>query len=157
MATMGTVVVSLNGLEVIVALHTQVDPQPDEWAGYIDVHANLKKKHAGDPSRIRNLVVTDGGAPNAKQRASLNELGFGSSSKIVVITNALTNPLKRGVATAISWANPGFKALPPEQWREALRHVNLENQIHPILLELSRLQSKLPPVSSLALLVAAQS
>ncbi len=156
MISMGINAISLNGLEVVIALHTQHDPQPEEWAHYIDTHINLKKKNAGDLSRIRNFVVTDGGAPNVKQRAMMSE-AFGAASKVAVITNALSNPVKRGVATAISWANPSFKALPPEQWRIALRHVDLEGHMQMVLLELARLQSKLPPVTSLAQLVAVQS
>ena len=155
MGTMGLVSVSLSGLEVVIALHTQLDPLPEEWTAYIDLHVNLKKRNGGDLSRIRNFVVTDGGAPNVKQRALMSD-AFGGAGKVAVITNALSNPIKRGVATAISWANPSFKALAPDQWRDALRHLNLENQMQPILLELSRLQVKLKPVASLSLLVAAQ-
>lgn len=155
MNSMGMNAISLNGLEVVVVLHTQQDPLPSEWTNYIDLHLNLKKKNAGDLSRIRNFVVTDGGAPDVKQRALMSE-AFGAASKVAVITNALSNPIKRGVATAISWANPSFRALPPEQWRLALRHVDLEGHMQTILLELARLQSKLTPVNSLAQLIAVQ-
>jgi hypothetical protein len=147
--------ISLSGLEVVVALHTQQDPRPEEWNAYIEQQVKIKKKAAGDVSRIRNFVVTDGGAPNAKQRAQLQSEAFGNeSSKIAVISNALNSPLKRGIVTAIGWTNPSFKALPPDRWRDALQHVDLDGQIRPILLELERLQSQLAPVNSLALLVA---
>jgi len=152
---MGSSAISLSGLDVVVALHTQQDPQSEEWTEYIDLLVKLKKKSAGDVSRIRNIVVSDGGGPNAKQRAQMQtEVYLGEPSKVAAITNALSNPLKRGVATAVSWLNPGFLALTPEKWRDALRHVGLEVESRSILQELERLQRKLPPVNSLALILA---
>jgi hypothetical protein len=155
MKGMVTNTISLIGLDVVVALHTQQDPRPEEWTAYIEQQIKLKKKAGGDVSRIRNFVVTDGGAPNAKQRALLQTEAFGGeSSKIACISNAFNSPMKRGIATAIGWINPAFKALPPEKWQEALRHIDLDGQIRPLLLELDRLQGQISPVSSLALLAA---
>ncbi len=73
------------------------------------------------------------------------------------ISTVLSNPIKRGIATAIGWINPGFKAVMPSEWRDALRHVNLEGQIKPILFEFERVQRHLPPVTSLGVLIAAAS
>lgn len=152
MATMGMKALTLGRLEVVIALHTQNDPLPDEWENFVDLQAKTRKKLGDDLSRIRNVVVTDGGAPNAKQRDLLTKAFGGGSVKVGVITTSLTNPIKRGIATAITWANPGFKAVLPEQWQDALQHLNLEGQIQPILFELERLQAKLPQVNSLAVL-----
>ena len=155
MRCMGMNAITLIGLDVVLVLHTQQDPQPEEWTSYIDLLVKLKKKNAGDVSRIRNMVVTDGGGPNAKQRAQVQTDVFGAApNKMAAVSNALSNPLKRGLATAVSWLNPSFLALPPDRWQEVLRHMGLEGQTRPILQEFERLQAKLPPVNSLALLLA---
>jgi hypothetical protein len=151
MKTALTTTTKLRDLDVVVWLHTAVDPAPDEWAVGVEMTVELIRKHGGDISLIRSLVVTDGGAPNARQRKELHEVVFGGRpSQLSVITNSLTNPLKRGVATAIHWLNPAFLALPPAQWRESLRHLDLEDDTVPLLQVLNRLQKYFPFVRSLS-------
>jgi hypothetical protein len=145
----------LAGLDVLVYLHTPPDPTPAEWAASMKVLVELKQKNGGDISRILSLVVSDGGAPDTKQRAMLlQEILEGRPQKIALITNTLGNPIKRGIVTAISWVNPAFRAVPPERWAEALRHIGLEGKIDALLEELRLMQAALPPVKTLALLEA---
>ncbi len=155
MRGMGIDAISLNGLEVVLVLHTQQDPQPEEWTEYVDLLVKLKKKNTGDVSKMRNIVITDGGGPNAKQRTQVQtEIYGGEPNKVAAISNSLSNPVKRGLATAVSWFNPGFLALPPDKWRNALQHLGLESDTRSILQQFERLQRKIPPVNSLALLLA---
>jgi hypothetical protein len=147
---------TVNGLDVVVSLHTTLEPRPESWDRYLAVLFDIKRKRGGDISHIRNLVVSDGGAPNAQQRVRMHNEAFdGNPNKIAVLTNSLTNPLKRGIATAISWVNPAFKALPPERWREGLVHLDLDGEQALLLDELERLQKQLPPVKTLALFARA--
>lgn len=145
--------INLRGIDVILALHTAQDPIPAEWQIYVDLLEKTKKKNGGDISKARAIVVTDGGAPNAKQR-ELSNVAAGQSFKLVAISHSLSNPLKRGIVTAIAWVNPLFKGVMPQDWRDALRHVDLDGHIKPIIFEFERLQRGLPPVNSLALLLA---
>lgn len=155
MKTMVMSATTLRGLDVVIALHTLQEPTVNEWAVYVELQLKLKRKAGGDVSKIRNIVITDGGAPNAKQRAQMQAEVFGTEgNKVSVISNSLNNPLKRGIATAISWVNPEFKALLPEQWRDALKHIDLTGEIRPILLELERMQTQITPVSTLTQLAA---
>jgi len=144
---------SLGGLELLLCLDTVHDPTPAEWQRFLELLENAKKKGGGDISKVGFLVVTDGGAPNAKQRESMTSVA-GGPFKLVAISNSLSNPIKRGITTAISWVNPLFMAVRPDQWRDGLRHLRLEGQIQTILVEFERLQRRLPPVNSLALFVA---
>jgi hypothetical protein len=146
-------VLALSGMDVVLALHTAQDPLPEEWQHYVEHLDKLKRKTGGDMSKVRAVVISDGGSPNAKQR-ELMVLAAGAPVKLAGITNVLTNPVKRGIATAISWVNPEFKAMMPRDWRDALRHVNLEGQIQPLLFEFERLQRTLPPVQTLTQLVS---
>jgi hypothetical protein len=151
---MVTSVLRLRELVVLVFLHTAEDPVPEEWAGGMRLWKELRAELKGDFSKSRSLVVTDGGAPNARQRAEMNEVFAGQPHKIVVITNSLSNPLKRGVATAIGWVNPSFKAVGPDQWWSALQHTDLLQESERLLQELQRMQATLAPVKTLAHLLA---
>lgn len=157
MTTMATSAISLNGLDLIVALHTQQDPAADEWQVYLDLEARTFQRSGSSTANMRNLVITDGGAPNAKQRGQLAEIYAGQSIKTAVITTVLTNPVKRGIATAFGWINPAFKALPPDDWRAALKHLDVQDDVQTILLEFAKLQARLLPNSTLTLVTSSSS
>jgi len=145
---LSTARVTILAPRTVIWLHTSADPSAADWAAGIEKTMRLKAQ-LGVPE-LRSLVVTDGGAPNAPQRHEISHRVFnGRPSKLAVITNTLTNPIKRGVATAISWANPAFLALPPERWREAFGHADLEGELDAVLAVLQELQKDFPPVKTL--------
>jgi hypothetical protein len=147
MKTANIATTTLREKAVVVWLHTNVDPLPEEWKAGIDITVALMRKNGIE--NMRSFVVSDGGAPNSAQRRQLAEAFGGRPHKLVVVTNSLTNPVKRGVATAISWINPAFKAVGPAMWHDALRHVDLEGELDALLLVLRRLQEDLPSVATL--------
>lgn len=129
-------------------LHTSVDPAPEDWARGIELTLAAKKEHG--LRTLRQLVLSDGGAPNTAQRKQLSEqVHEGQPSKLAVVTSVLDNPVKRGIATALSWVNPSFRAVPVAGFREAFRHVDLESEIPAVLAIFRRLQEELPPVAVL--------
>src|SRR5687767_15044620 len=141
MRTMSCKAVELGTLGVAIWLHTAEDPSPDEWGSGIQATRALKDARGANASSIRSVVVSDGGAPNTKQRHELTYDVFeGRPHKLSVMTNVLENPIKRGVATAISWLNPAFKAVPVKKWRDALRHADVEDHVLEILEHLRDLQ-----------------
>jgi hypothetical protein len=147
MKTMNIGTTTLGDKEVVIWLHTSRDPLPEEWALGIDATVAVKRKHGIE--KMRSFVVSDGGAPNATQRKQLGEIFDGKPNKLAVVTNSLSNPMKRAIATAITWINPAFIAVPPSKWREALQHLDLEREIAPLLEILRELQKDLPEVTSL--------
>lgn len=142
--------IELGGLAVVLSLHTSDDPTRDDWAEYLEVLRQVLKSHDDDIGKLRNLVITDGGAPNATQRKKMTELFRGRATKLGVLTDSLENPLKRGVATAISWLNPSFRAVMPARWRELLGHLDLEPHVDEILREFDELQKRLPKNATLS-------
>jgi hypothetical protein len=142
--------IELGGMAVVLSLHTTVDPTQEDWSGYLDVLKRVLKDHDDDIGKMRNLVITDGGAPNATQRKKMTELFRGRATKLGVITNSLENPIKRGVATAITWLNPSFRAVMPAKWRELLGHLDLEPHVDELLLEFDELQKQLPKNGTLS-------
>ncbi len=137
-------------LDLLIWLHTDVDPAPGEWQlSYDAIHAFKAKR--GSTDSMCNLVLTDGGAPGAEQRAYFHKvLDEGQPRKYAVLSVSLSNPLKRGVATAIHWLNPAFQAWEPKDYEKALAHLGLAGKLPELWPVLLALQGKLRPTKTLA-------
>ena len=138
----------VGALLVFVWMHTPNDPTAEEWTTALDAMSLGRRKVGVPMSDVRVLVLSDGGAPGGAQRARMaSELPIKSS----VITTVLANPVKRGIATALSWINPRFFFGGPKDAKEAAAHLDLEgawDQIWPLLIDL---QKELPKNQTLAL------
>jgi hypothetical protein len=139
----------LGGLAVSVWLHTEEDPLDAEWQSGLDQMHAMVLGIGNELHRLRNFVISDGGAPSAAQRKELNGRIYRNiPSKLGVIT-PLHSPLKRGIATAIAWMNPAFKAAPVENWREVLRHLDLDGETATLLAICRDLQKNIPVLKTL--------
>ncbi|MET0389550.1 MAG: hypothetical protein ABW321_26490 [Polyangiales bacterium] len=84
---------------VMILVHGPANPSEQEWGVYVQDFASAQLGQ--DPVRCV-LVVTLGGAPNAKQRSAVLAI----SPTIEVRTSVCTdNVIARGVLTAMSWIN----------------------------------------------------
>jgi hypothetical protein len=155
------------GHHVVAWLHDEVDPTRSEWQASYDKIEAYRKSVGCSVDKLCMLVVTDGAAPNAFERGYMSEhLPVVSA----VVTTVLTNPIKRGIATAIGWTNPRFLFTEPKQWERALAHLGVSernneiwNQFRGLLkqmhenktLELIAQACKLPSLAAVALKVRA--
>jgi hypothetical protein len=100
----------------VVVVHAVDAPTDEEWRQNVALQTSLP------PDRARVLVWTDGGAPNAKQRALLNAALKGGQPLTAVLT-----PSKAGqaVGVAISWFNPRLRIFAPTEIELALDHLNI--------------------------------
>jgi hypothetical protein len=142
--------IEIGGFGVVLSLHTSVNPSAESWLAFLDILRAVLKEHRGNVDELRGIVISDGGAPSATQRKQVMDVVHGKANKIGVITNSLDNPLKRGVATAITWLNPAFRAAPPARWSEIFAHLDLQAHVDEVLLEFDTMQAKLPKVTTLA-------
>ncbi len=119
---MGAQLISIGDLSVGVWLHAESDPPADEWSASCRNVAEFAGG-AADLEQFRALIVTDGGTPDARQRKELFQDALrGYPAKISVITEAVANsPLKRGIATALTWMNPNFRVFGPGELMLASR------------------------------------
>jgi hypothetical protein len=131
------------------ALHTSARPHAEEWSA---LEASLRQvKSARDLDRLRVLVVSDGGAPDTHQRNTVhNGICDGKPTRSALLTNSLANPVKRGIARALTWMNEGFKVLEPHDLPGALAHLDLAHDLDHVWKVAGVLQSKLSPVGTLA-------
>ena len=132
---------------LVICLHTSVDPPAAEWMDALQQVGSLLSA-AYDARQIRMLVVTGGGGPDAKQRAQLSRVWAARDIKTAVIVPGRGNPLKRGMMTALSWINPAMAFFTPEQFDDALAHLE-QNDRALVWRELAALQHGLDEVSTL--------
>lgn len=118
---------------VLVALHGRSNPSHDEWEAYIHYHKN-SAIHC-----LRTLVVTDGGGPDAKQRAMTNEYLKGVPMVVAVCTDST---FVRGIVTAMSWFNPRIKAFSKAQIQDALEYLGIAPVVaRRIITEVTKMRS----------------
>ncbi|WP_437965376.1 hypothetical protein WMF04_37940 [Sorangium sp. So ce260] len=102
--------------QVLIAVHGREPPSDEEWDSYMQAAGALP------PTCTKTLVVTAGGGPNAKQRASINDFVSKNTLTVAICTDAL---LVRQIGTALSWFNPRVKAFRGNDLSAALRYLDV--------------------------------
>ncbi|NUP10870.1 MAG: hypothetical protein HOW73_32905 [Polyangiaceae bacterium] len=99
----------------VVCVHGNLAPSSSEWA-------KLVRMYRAHPSLAdaRTLVYTDGGAPNAAQRADLSAVIGPSKMLTSIITHSV---IARAAGTALTWLNPGLRVFSPADFDKALDHI----------------------------------
>jgi hypothetical protein len=145
----------LRGLHLALYLHTEQDPSDAEWTAGCQAFRQLRKQCGEHTASLRTLVISDGGAPNTRQRAQFFRPNVGGRHRASVISVALSNPVKRGIATAITWLNPHFRAFEPSHWAEAFAHVGLSQHVDTVWREFAKLQRGLSQTRTLGVIARA--
>jgi hypothetical protein len=151
--TMAMTIVPCGDCYVSLWLHTAENPSTDLWNEGMERISEVKKLLGGDPSKVRTLAISDGGSPNAVQRGQLFIDLLEGKSKVAGISSQLSNRLMRGVAQAIAWLNPNFRAFGPEQFALALEHLELTEYREEIVAALHELQKAVEPIRTMSLAV----
>ena len=100
----------------MVFVHGDIAPSVEEWdACTAAFHAHP------DLQRVCILVYTEGAAPNAKQRAQLNEALQNAKPRIAILT---PSSFARAAATALSWFNPRMRVFEPAAIESAFDHLD---------------------------------
>jgi hypothetical protein len=112
--------------DVVLVLHNSESPDDNAWGAYIQQCMEAGRIANGDYRRIKNLVFTDGGGPNATQRQqsidALQKFTGVKESKVAVVTNSM---IARGIITVASWMNMTVKAFSPEKAEDAGRFLGI--------------------------------
>jgi len=140
---------------VTLWLHTAQDP-PDEVWNRAMVETELALRRAASlGGELKCLVVSDGGAPTLRQRTRLTQTFDYRPYKLSIVTTVMSNPVKRGVATAMRWFNPALSMYQPHEMHEAVAGLDLLEHWEEIKVLLETLQEKLPRVRALELALRA--
>lgn len=114
---------------VVIVVENKVPPTDAEWAGYI---ANIEKSVTY--GNTQGLAVTDGGSPNAAQRARVNALVTKAATDRKVFSAVVSGSLAiRGVVGALRLFNKETNAFSPSQTCDALRFIQVPEALWPSL------------------------
>jgi hypothetical protein len=137
--------VLLDTVLVSLWLHTEEAPPEEQWESAVSEIGAARQKLGLSATQLRLLVLTDGAAPSRAQSAGLQKRLFDQKKVLSsVVTPVLSNPLKRGVATALSWMNPAMAFFSPDEFGAAVAHLGLGPQRRALWSELMLLATKLP-------------
>jgi hypothetical protein len=131
--------------DYMVFVHSEQSPSNTEWSSLMDAF-----RSATNLRRIRVLVFTYGGAPNARQRAELNDV-LGDVRPLVAVVTPST--LARAVCTAIGWFQPRLRSYAPEELESAFNYLDanqddrkvLSRMLRGMRLELGHVSAAPPP------------
>jgi len=145
-------IIRVDRLDVALWLHTAMDPPDHAWRdAFQQVEAVLKLR--GDPSYLRTFVVSDGGVPNTKQRSHIQKNLPGILTAVVTV--AISNPVTRGIATALSWVSRNTVFFGPPDAQRAFEHLGLTDSLEEVWAGFLRLQMDMPPNKTLRLVAQA--
>lgn len=136
---------------VCVWLHTDRDPPDDLWRRAMAETEAALRRASSLGGEVMALVVSDGGAPTLRQRRRLTEIFDYRPYKLSIVTTVLSNPVKRGIATAMRWFNPSLAMYQPYEMPAALAHLGLSEHWPKLKLSYQQLQDQLPRVQALEL------
>lgn len=106
----------------------------EEWSGYIDA-IKAEEKKGIDVTRMRTLVFSDGGGPNATQRKMASDVLNGRSTPLAIVTGS---QMMRGVITALRWFNPQCRAFAPTEVAQALSFLEVTEHQYDAVLSIAR-------------------
>jgi hypothetical protein len=103
----------------MVVLRENIEtPQDSEWDAFLDLLASNREQFA----KLKVLVVTDGGGPNAAQRKRLDNVLGGRPIRVAVVTDSAKS---RFIASAISLINRDHRGFSSAEIRKAYVHLNM--------------------------------
>lgn len=105
----------------LVIVHNNDFPTDAEWAAYLEALT----AHIAQFKERRSLVLTEGGAPSAKQRARMAEAVRDHVAPTAVVTSSA--PVVATVG-ALHLRNAAIKAFDPDDLDGALAHLTLREE-----------------------------
>ena len=132
---------------VFLEAHDHSPPSDEEWDALLEKLPRFAEEARRTGSLPRGaLIVSDGGAPNPRQRKELARVtwatGLAGLPKAVVTSSALV----RGVVTALNWLGSETRAFAPHELPHALEHLGVPEGHRPgLLLEITKLRAELSP------------
>ncbi|HET9933341.1 MAG TPA: hypothetical protein VFQ35_21700 [Polyangiaceae bacterium] len=102
---------------VLIYVHSATAPDDDDWDQVLSFYGA-----ATADAKVCTLVYTEGGAPNAAQRARLNaRLGPG----IVRIAVLTPSAIARAAGTAVTWFRPHVRVFGQHDFDRAMDHLEI--------------------------------
>jgi hypothetical protein len=95
-------------------------PADAEWEQLVEYY-----RQAAASRRVQILVSTEGGSPNAKQRARLKESVNVVGVRVAIVTSSV---LARAAGVAVHWFNPQLRVFAPNELERAFDYLELRDE-----------------------------
>lgn len=102
---------------VLIYVHTAAAPDDHDWDQVLSFYEG-----GSSDQKVCTLVYTEGGAPNAAQRARLNARLGSDVVRIAVLTSSA---VARAAGTAVTWFRPHVRVFRPHDEEGAMDHLQL--------------------------------
>ncbi len=113
---------------VVLAMYNVRTPKRDEWGIYLAMVRHLKVVFDNDCAHFKQLIFTDGGAPNAAQRLSLVELSRGTRNRDKIRAAIVSrSPVARGLVTTFRWLGLPLRAFAPDELSAVFAFLEVSN------------------------------
>lgn len=131
----------------VVVVHSERDPEPNEWNAALARIAAYRAS-AAVGQRWRHLVLSDGGAPNVWQTLQMVKTAWASSpGKTAVFSHLLWSPepgpAARETSRALSIMNPFLRFFAAQDLSKALGYLDLMGQEQAIRSTLERVAQRI--------------
>lgn len=108
---------------VHIVINGTTEPHDEDWRLYMNAVRSEEQKMT-DFAKMRTLVFSGGGGPNAKQRKEINEFLGGRATPVAIVTSST---IMRGIVTALQWFNPLARAFSPDNVVAAMQFLGTSN------------------------------
>lgn len=134
---------------VIVVVHTSKAPTNDDWGAYIETVLATGRMFGGDLTRCSQLVFTDGGGPDAGQRAAAARAAEQMNGKAMPVAVLSLAPFVRVIVSALHWFKMNVKAFHPSEVRAAFEFLKIAPAAaRSLWIDLNRMEQELGGVDS---------
>ncbi len=96
--------IAINAGQLIIILQDREAATDEQWSALMNDVKAARAALAKDRGQVLGLVISDGGAPNARQRSALAVTLDGQLMRAGVLSDST---LVRGAVTAMAWFNQG--------------------------------------------------
>lgn len=137
---------------IIIAVHNKEAPDNETWNSFIEITLATGRANGNDLSNVRQLVVTEGGGPNAAQRKAVDIASNSMNGKKVSVAVVTGSPVVRGIVTVFNWFNLHLRVFTPDEMDKALQYLRIPtHDVTKILNEVRQLQIEVgsPPIGGI--------
>jgi hypothetical protein len=103
---------------LVVSRESFDSPREEEWDAFLQLLEATKE----NLTKLRILVITDGGGPNAAQRKRLETVLKGRSVRVAIVTDSAKS---RFIASAVSLFNRDHRGFSKSEIQLAYDHIGL--------------------------------
>lgn len=122
--------IAINAGQLIIILQDREAATDEQWSALMNDVKAARAALVKDRGQVLGLVISDGGAPNARQRSALAVTLDGQLMRAGVLSDST---LVRGAVTAMAWFNQGIRSFPPSEANKLFDYLGFSTHEIPLI------------------------